>query len=259
METYVILDAAGGARAADLEGGRRPVDRRRQPHAGRHPLDPQLRAQRRPTARVGTVCMYQASSPEAIGAHAERAGPAGGRDHRWSPTPLSCGPIRCPSTASRELTMTGKERLLIRAGARACGGRQRRRPAPRTPAGAADRGRASREAHDHYTSRHLAPGARRRGEPPELTPTPPHRATSPASGTCRTSARWLYHFVKGALVGDTVLSKPTHDRRRWPSTSAARPELQARRARVHRLPRKRGTRRPGLAPAQPVRGQDSPR
>ena len=37
-------------------------------------LDPQLRARPSRTARLGTICIYQASSPEAIRLHADRAG-----------------------------------------------------------------------------------------------------------------------------------------------------------------------------------------
>ena len=39
------------------------------------------------SGEVGTVCIYEAESPEAIRAHADAAGPAGRRDHARSPTP----------------------------------------------------------------------------------------------------------------------------------------------------------------------------
>ena len=48
------------------------VDSRGRADAGRRPLDPQLRA-RGERRRVGTVCIYQATSPEAIRAHASAA------------------------------------------------------------------------------------------------------------------------------------------------------------------------------------------
>ena len=63
------------ARLADGGGSRRgrcPIDGRGRPHARRHPLDPELRA-RRDDGTLGTVCIYQASSPEAIRRHESAA------------------------------------------------------------------------------------------------------------------------------------------------------------------------------------------
>ena len=60
---------------------------------------------------VGTVCIYQASSPEAIRRHADGRRPAcGTRSSRW-PTRWSCGPIRCrraPEPVTRRNTMSGQ-------------------------------------------------------------------------------------------------------------------------------------------------------
>ena len=71
METYVIL-RRDGWRTADELRGRCALDRRGRADARRHPLDPQLRA-RGARRRLGTVCIYQASSPEAIRRHATAA------------------------------------------------------------------------------------------------------------------------------------------------------------------------------------------
>jgi hypothetical protein len=73
METYVILRRGGWRTAEDLqeaaarstaEGDRMPDDIRW--------IRSYVLAE--PDGQVGTVCVYQASSPEAIRAHAERAG-----------------------------------------------------------------------------------------------------------------------------------------------------------------------------------------
>ena len=93
METYVIL-RRDGWRTGKSWSGRSPLDRRGRADARRHPLDPQLRARgaRRP---LGTVCIYQASSPEAI--RAPRRTPPACRSTESSPsrTPSSSGPIPC--------------------------------------------------------------------------------------------------------------------------------------------------------------------
>jgi hypothetical protein len=73
METYVILRRNGWRTAEDLqeaaarstaEGDRTPDDIRW--------IRSYVLAE--PDGSVGTVCVYQASSPEAIRAHAQRAG-----------------------------------------------------------------------------------------------------------------------------------------------------------------------------------------
>jgi hypothetical protein len=73
METYVILRRGGWRTAEELqeaaarstaEGDRMPDDIRW--------IRSYVLAE--PDGSVGTVCVYQASSPEAIRAHAERAG-----------------------------------------------------------------------------------------------------------------------------------------------------------------------------------------
>jgi DNA-binding CsgD family transcriptional regulator len=61
------------AHSGRAAGGCGSLDRRGRPHPRRHPLDPQLRA-RGAERGLGTVCIYQASSPEAIRTHAYRAG-----------------------------------------------------------------------------------------------------------------------------------------------------------------------------------------
>jgi hypothetical protein len=73
METYVILRRGGWQTAADLEeaAGRSTVEGDKMPDDVRW-IRSYVTAER--DGRVGTVCIYQASSPEAIRAHAERAG-----------------------------------------------------------------------------------------------------------------------------------------------------------------------------------------
>ena len=74
METYVILRRSGWRTPDELRGGRRPL------HRGRRAVRPTTSAgsaatcSRSRAASFGTVCIYQASSPEAIRAHAYRAG-----------------------------------------------------------------------------------------------------------------------------------------------------------------------------------------
>ena len=73
MKTYVILRRGGWRSGEELEKAAGALARsRRQRDVRRHPLDPQLRAGRG-FRQLGTVCIYQASSPEAIRDHAERA------------------------------------------------------------------------------------------------------------------------------------------------------------------------------------------
>jgi thiamine biosynthesis protein ThiC len=72
METYVILRRNGWRTAADLEAAaeRSTVEGDRVPDDIRW-IRSYVLAERDGT--VGTVCIYQASSPEAIRAHAARA------------------------------------------------------------------------------------------------------------------------------------------------------------------------------------------
>ena len=73
MDLYVIVRRNGWATAEDLEAARpRSTRRGRQGRLGRA-LDPQLRRRRRTSGEVGTFCIYEADSPEAIRAHAQAA------------------------------------------------------------------------------------------------------------------------------------------------------------------------------------------
>ena len=73
MDLYVILRRSGWRSPEDLgEAAGRSKRSRDERHARRHQVDPQLRA-RRGRGSVGTVCIYQASSPEAIRKHASLA------------------------------------------------------------------------------------------------------------------------------------------------------------------------------------------
>jgi hypothetical protein len=73
METYVILRRGGWQTGADLEAAaaRSTEEGDKMPDDVRW-IRSYVTAER--DGRVGTVCIYQASSPEAIRAHAERAG-----------------------------------------------------------------------------------------------------------------------------------------------------------------------------------------
>lgn len=72
MDTYVILRRAGWRTAADLEEAtaRSAVEGNRTPDDIRW-----IRSYvvNEPTGELGTVCIYEASSPEAIRMHAEHA------------------------------------------------------------------------------------------------------------------------------------------------------------------------------------------
>ena len=75
MQTYVILRRSAWTDAADLEAAaaRSTVEGDKMPDDIRwirsYVLD-------EPDGRVGTVCVYQASSPDAVREHARRAGMA---------------------------------------------------------------------------------------------------------------------------------------------------------------------------------------
>ena len=72
MQTYVILRRSGWATADDLAdaAGRSTAEGDQMPDDIRWIRSYVLASA---TARVGTVCIYQASSPEAIREHARRA------------------------------------------------------------------------------------------------------------------------------------------------------------------------------------------
>ena len=73
MNLYAIIRRNGWRSGDGARAGGGALDaRRRRGDARRHPLDPQLRA-RRDRGGLGTVCIYEASSPEAIRDHAARA------------------------------------------------------------------------------------------------------------------------------------------------------------------------------------------
>ena len=73
MDTYVILRRGGWRTAADLAAAaeRSTAEGERMPDDVRW-IRSYVLAE--PDGSVGTVCVYQASSPEAIRAHAARAG-----------------------------------------------------------------------------------------------------------------------------------------------------------------------------------------
>ena len=73
METYVILRRGGWRTAEDLQAAaaRAPAEGDKTPDDIRW-IRSYVLAE--PTGTVGTVCIYQASSPEAIRDHANRAG-----------------------------------------------------------------------------------------------------------------------------------------------------------------------------------------
>lgn len=72
MDTYVILRRTGWRTAEDLEeaAARSTAEIERTPEDVRW-IRSYVLAE--PTGGLGTVCVYQASSPEAIRAHAQRA------------------------------------------------------------------------------------------------------------------------------------------------------------------------------------------
>ena len=72
MDTYVILRRAGWRTAGELE----EADARSTAEGERTPEDVRwIRSYvlAEPSGELGTICLYQASSPEAIRAHAQRA------------------------------------------------------------------------------------------------------------------------------------------------------------------------------------------
>ena len=75
MQLYAILRRDGFVTVRrGPAGGSRTLDQGRQRgHARPGALDPQLRAVSEPSGKLGTFCIYEASSPEAIREHAERA------------------------------------------------------------------------------------------------------------------------------------------------------------------------------------------
>lgn len=73
METYVILRRSGWRTAAELEAAAaRSIEEGDRMSDDIRWIRSYVLAER--SGAVGTVCVYQASSPEAIRAHSERAG-----------------------------------------------------------------------------------------------------------------------------------------------------------------------------------------
>ena len=81
MELYAIIRRKGWATGADLEEAAG-----RSSQVGDEEMSDDIRWIRsyvlsEEDGSVGTLCIYEASGPEAIREHAERAGPSGGRGH----------------------------------------------------------------------------------------------------------------------------------------------------------------------------------
>ena len=73
METYVIFRRNGWRTADELQEAARPVDGRGRAHGRGASAGYAATSSPRRDGTVGTVCIYQATSPEAIRRHADRA------------------------------------------------------------------------------------------------------------------------------------------------------------------------------------------
>ena len=93
MQLYVIQRRNGFRDAADLEAAAARSTAEGDKPGLRRPLDPLLRRRRRTSGELGTFCIYEGESPEAIRAHAAasvhggRRGRAGARHRRRAPRP----------------------------------------------------------------------------------------------------------------------------------------------------------------------------